>query len=115
MGAQPANRHRRHAAGALLALLVALLSTLDPPAAYATDPSTARTTTDPARRLSGVTAIAANTHRSMALRSDGTVVTWGANWAGQLGDGTTTARTVPAPVCAVGRASPCDDGRPRAP
>jgi alpha-tubulin suppressor-like RCC1 family protein len=47
--------------------------------------------------LSNVVAIAAGNFYSLALRSDGTVVGWGANGAGQLGDGTTTNRTVPCP------------------
>ena len=38
--------------------------------------------------LTGVTAIAAGDEHNLAIRSDGTVWTWGANWNGQLGDGT---------------------------
>jgi alpha-tubulin suppressor-like RCC1 family protein len=38
--------------------------------------------------LRGVVAVAADTDFSMALRSDGTVVTWGSGGAGQRGDGT---------------------------
>lgn len=38
--------------------------------------------------LSGITAIAAGTGFSMALKSDGTVWTWGRNDLGQLGNGT---------------------------
>jgi len=38
----------------------------------------------------GMTAIAAG-HHSLALREDGTVVAWGSNDFGQLGDGTTNA------------------------
>ena len=34
----------------------------------------------------------------LAVRSDGTVWTWGANGFGQLGDGTTTSRSAPAQV-----------------
>jgi alpha-tubulin suppressor-like RCC1 family protein len=57
--------------------------------------------------LSGVTAIAATTLLTAsfatlstfyALRSDGTVWAWGDGTAGQLGDGSTANRYVPAPV-----------------
>jgi alpha-tubulin suppressor-like RCC1 family protein len=47
--------------------------------------------------LSGVVAIAAGNQFSLALRSDGTIVSWGANGVGQLGDGTQTMRTAPCP------------------
>jgi uncharacterized repeat protein (TIGR01451 family) len=57
--------------------------------------------------LSGVTAIAAGDAHSLALRSDGTVVAWGDNSSGQLGDGTTTVRTTPVQVCAVAASAPC--------
>jgi hypothetical protein len=39
--------------------------------------------------LSGVTAISAGTRYSLALLSDGTVMAWGDNQGGELGDGTT--------------------------
>jgi len=48
--------------------------------------------------LSGVTAIASGQQYSMALRSDGSVWTWGHNESGQLGDGTTTNHYAPASV-----------------
>lgn len=48
--------------------------------------------------LNGVTAIAAGFYHTVALKSDGTVWTWGWNWAGQLGDGTTTSRRTPVRV-----------------
>ncbi len=43
-----------------------------------------------------VIAIAAGAEHSAALCADGTVATWGSNAFGQLGDGTTTARSTPA-------------------
>ncbi len=45
-----------------------------------------------------VVAIAAGFEWSMALCSDGTMVSWGYNSVGQLGDGTETNRTVPVAV-----------------
>ena len=48
--------------------------------------------------LSGVTAVAAGHYGSMALRSDGSIWTWGFNATGQLGDGTTTNRSSPVRV-----------------
>jgi alpha-tubulin suppressor-like RCC1 family protein len=51
--------------------------------------------------LDGVTSIAAAEKHDYALRGDGTVVAWGNNTAGQLGDGTLELRT--APVTVVGR------------
>ena len=46
------------------------------------------------------TAVAAGGDHSMALASDGRVFSWGANNDGQVGDGTTTARSTPTPVVA---------------
>jgi alpha-tubulin suppressor-like RCC1 family protein len=45
--------------------------------------------------LSGVTAIAAGGDDGLALLSDGTVMAWGSNEFGQLGDGTLTQSDVP--------------------
>jgi alpha-tubulin suppressor-like RCC1 family protein len=42
-----------------------------------------------------VIAIAAGTNHSLALRADGSVWAWGDNERGQLGDGTTTDRSLP--------------------
>ncbi|MGW4165023.1 RCC1 domain-containing protein [Streptomyces sp. NPDC004788] len=52
--------------------------------------------------LTGVKSVAAGDVHSLAVRADGTVVSWGFNGSGQLGDGTTTSRNVPVQVCAPG-------------
>ena len=54
--------------------------------------------------LSGktVVAISAGYYHNLALCSDGTVVAWGQNTYGQLGDGSKTNRSVPVAVSAVG-------------
>ncbi|WP_159396975.1 DNRLRE domain-containing protein [Sorangium cellulosum] len=57
-----------------------------------------RTTPVQVATLTNVTGVAAGFGHSLAIRSDGTVWAWGFNWAGQLGDGTTTDRTTPAQV-----------------
>jgi Tol biopolymer transport system component/alpha-tubulin suppressor-like RCC1 family protein len=43
----------------------------------------------------GVVAVAGGGFHSLALKSDGSVWAWGSNWAGELGDGTTTDRLAP--------------------
>ena len=54
---------------------------------------------------SGVTAITAGQNFSFALKSDGTVVAWGTNAAGQLGDGSLMSRSSPVQVvCRMGAA-----------
>jgi alpha-tubulin suppressor-like RCC1 family protein len=45
-----------------------------------------------------VTALAAGVYHSLALKSDGTAWAWGANYDGQIGDGTTTQRLTPTQV-----------------
>ena len=52
----------------------------------------------PVKNLTGVVALAAGYWHSLALKSDGTVWTWGTNGKGQLGDGTTNAQSVPVQV-----------------
>jgi YD repeat-containing protein len=61
------------------------------------------TTTDshtpvPVSGLSGVTAIAAAAHHSLAVKSDGTAWAWGYNGFGQLGNSTTTDSSTPVAV-----------------
>jgi Regulator of chromosome condensation (RCC1) repeat/IPT/TIG domain len=51
--------------------------------------------------LSGVTAISAGGHHSLALLSNATVVAWGNDEAGQLGDGGSTLSNVPVAVKAL--------------
>jgi alpha-tubulin suppressor-like RCC1 family protein len=48
--------------------------------------------------LGNVVAVAAGWDHSLAVRSDGTVWAWGANYYGQLGDGTSTPSLVPQQV-----------------
>jgi alpha-tubulin suppressor-like RCC1 family protein len=68
------------------------------------------------RELTNVLAISAGDYMSLALLKNGTVVSWGANQLGELGDGTTTGpdtscggespcSTTPVPVCAVSHTS----------
>jgi alpha-tubulin suppressor-like RCC1 family protein len=59
-------------------------------------------------KLGGVVAIAASGAHSMALLKNGTVLTWGENKYGQLGDSTKQNRNVPVPVCTVAE-SPCKE------
>ncbi|MFG2819837.1 CARDB domain-containing protein [Kitasatospora sp. NPDC048365] len=57
--------------------------------------------------LTGVTAVVSGTGHAVALRADGSAVGWGWNTSGQVGDGTTTQRSTPVRVCAVGESAPC--------
>jgi uncharacterized repeat protein (TIGR01451 family) len=52
--------------------------------------------------LTGVAAVAAGNRHGVALKSDGSVVTWGDNGYGQLGDGSTTLRGTPVRVSGIG-------------
>lgn len=58
--------------------------------------------------LTGVGAIAAGYLHSVALKQDGTVVAWGYNYDGALGNGTTSfAGGIPGYVCAPAATPPC--------
>ncbi len=48
--------------------------------------------------LTDVLALDAGYEHSLALKSDGTVWAWGANWSGQLGDSSTAERHIPTQV-----------------
>jgi len=50
---------------------------------------------------SGVVAVAAGGSHSLALKADGTALSWGANTNGQLGNGGTGQRTTPGPVTSL--------------
>ena len=54
---------------------------------------------------SGVVALAAGLPIALALKSDGTVLGWGTNALGALGDGTFTNRLTPVPVSGLGSGS----------
>ncbi len=56
----------------------------------------------PVGGLSEVTAISAGGGHAMALLAGGTVVGWGNNERGQLGDGTTVNKEIPTPVGGLG-------------
>ncbi len=52
----------------------------------------------PVQNATNIVAIAAGRSFSLALKSDGTLVAWGANFNGELGDGSSTDRTTPVAV-----------------
>jgi hypothetical protein len=62
------------------------------------DPNLRRLTPVQVSGLTGVITIAAGSNHSLAVKSDGTVRAWGANWNGQLGDGSRTDRFSPVQV-----------------
>ena len=70
--------------------------------------------TSPVHRpeLSAVTAIAAGHggYGALALRADGTVWSWGYNYYGQVGDGTSTDRTSPVQVSGLSQIVAVDGG-----
>jgi alpha-tubulin suppressor-like RCC1 family protein len=60
--------------------------------------------------LTGITRVAAGESHRLAVGADGSVWSWGSNFFGQLGDGTTTFRPDPVRVLAVGGAQHIDAG-----
>jgi alpha-tubulin suppressor-like RCC1 family protein len=70
----------------------------DGPNVLSTGPLFVRDPIPPGDPFPGVIAVAAGTDFSLALRVDGTVWAWGANGAGQLGDGTTDVQPLPVQV-----------------
>jgi alpha-tubulin suppressor-like RCC1 family protein len=48
--------------------------------------------------LTSITAVSAGGGHSLALKSDGTMMAWGGNSSGQLGNGNTTSQTYPVAV-----------------
>lgn len=74
--------------------------------------TTSRSTPVPVSGLgSGVIGIAAGGDHSLALKSDGTVVAWGKNDNGELGDGGTTERHGPVLVAGLGSIKALSAGR----
>ncbi len=55
--------------------------------------------------LTAVSAIAASAATTYALKDDGSIVAWGQNAGGQIGDGTTTQRTTPVQIAGLGPGS----------
>lgn len=71
-------------------------------------PQTTQLASGCTQRLQEVTAVSAHEGDSLALLRNGTVVAWGSNNHGQLGDGSTADSDVPVTVCAAGEtAAPC--------
>src|SRR5581483_6072770 len=54
----------------------------------------------PISGLSGINQVAGGGFHAVALREDGSVWTWGDNYTGQLGNGTTSDRFIPVQVIA---------------
>jgi sugar lactone lactonase YvrE/alpha-tubulin suppressor-like RCC1 family protein len=58
--------------------------------------------------LSDAVAIAAGANTSYALRRNGTVLSWGENREGEVGDGSLVNRDLPVSVCAEEEVAPCE-------
>jgi alpha-tubulin suppressor-like RCC1 family protein len=76
--------------------LCLILCTLAAPSSHA-----ARRSPEIGARVPG-TRISAGTEHACAIKEDGTVRCWGANFAGQIGDGTTVNRSQPVQVLSIG-------------
>ncbi len=61
----------------------------------------------PVSGLGEVAAIDAGSFQAFALLKNGTVMAWGANEYGQLGDGSAKLSSVPVAVCAIGEGKSC--------
>jgi alpha-tubulin suppressor-like RCC1 family protein len=61
-------------------------------------------------RGSGITKLSAGNAHVLALKSDGTVLAWGLNSEGQLGDGSTASHIGPVQVTGLGGASQVSAG-----
>ncbi|MEZ5241196.1 MAG: hypothetical protein R2696_05605 [Microthrixaceae bacterium] len=61
--------------------------------------------------LSGVAHVDAGAHHSVAVRTDGAVLTWGRGYRGQLGLGSTSNRPTPTVVPGVPASVEVGDGR----
>jgi alpha-tubulin suppressor-like RCC1 family protein len=59
--------------------------------------------------LTDVVSVSASFSHVAALRNNGTVVTWGYNGYGALGNGSTSPSISPVEVCAYGATTPCSD------
>ena len=64
-----------------------------------------RHTPVPVHGAAGIVAIAAGWEHALALKSDGSVLSWGDGALGQLGDGSTAPRATPGPVNGLGSGS----------
>lgn len=69
--------------------------------AFTGEPAKDYRTPAPVAGLGGVVAIATSGYHHLALLADGTVMAWGDNSHGQLGDGTRADRRQPVPVAGV--------------
>ena len=68
---------------------------------WGTGPPWAGGSTGRSGTSSDLTQVAAGLVHVLAVRSDATVWAWGANWKGELGDGSTTERSEPVQVAGL--------------
>jgi alpha-tubulin suppressor-like RCC1 family protein len=61
--------------------------------------------------LDNVVAVASGEKHALALKADGSVWAWGNNQGGQLGDGTTTARSTPLPIAGLSNITAISAGK----